>query len=541
MSARTPDMGWIGLGTTQAGLPPALYGSKASELAGMTALGLPVPPAFVLPTTLCGPILSAGDEPAGALRAGLAEGVARLEAATGRKLGDARAPLFVSVRSGAEQSMPGMLETVLDVGMNAVAVHGLIRATGNPRLAFDCWRRFIQTYAEVVGGLTLAPFDEALARMVQAEGVAHEGELDPEALERLVADFLAIAESEDVAPPPDPIEQLFAAARAVYLSWRSPKAETYRRLNGLEHLQGTAVVVQAMVFGNAGGASGSGVAFSRDPATGAKGLYADFLFDAQGEDVVSGRRTPIDLARLRERLPEAAARLADSAATLERARRDMQDIEFTVEDGRLFLLQTRAAKRTPRAALRIAVDLVAEGLIERDEALRRVAAIDPATVGETSFVGEAPTLAQALAAAPGVACGRACFSSAQAEDAVRRGDKAILIRRDASTEDIAGFAAADGILTAVGGRTSHAAVVARQMGKVCLVGCGALAVDADETRATLAGEVLRQGDWIALYGAAGGVSLGRRDIAFALAPDSRTILEWRAATGSQGAGAAIKS
>jgi pyruvate,orthophosphate dikinase len=529
MSAPKIQLGWIGLddggGSRQAELPAALYGSKASELAGMTALGLPVPPAFVLPTALCRPILSGDENAQNVLREGLAKGVARLEAATGRKLGDARAPLLVSVRSGAEHSMPGMLETVLDVGMNAISVHGLIRATGNPRLAFDSWRRFIQAYAEVVGGMEIAPFDQALARMIEAEGVAHEGELDPEALERLAAAFLALA--EDAGPPSDPMAQLFGAARAVYLSWRGSRAETYRRMNGLDHLLGTAVTVQAMVFGNAGGASGSGVAFSRDPATGAKTFYADFLFDAQGEDVVSGRRTPLDAAQLRDRLPDAARQLAASAETLEMARRDMQDIEFTIENGKLFLLQTRSAKRTPRAALKIAVDLVAEGLIDRAEALRRVATIDVAKVGETSFVETAPAVARAVVAAPGVACGRACFTGAQAEELARRGEKAILIRRDTSTEDVAGFAAADGVLTAIGGRTSHAAVVARQMGKVCLVGCAALAIDADERGATIGGQVLRQGDWIALDGASGEITLGRRQIAFELAPESKTILEWR--------------
>jgi pyruvate,orthophosphate dikinase len=322
------------------------------------------------------------------------------------------------------------------------------------------------------------------------------------------------------------MEQLFDAARAVYLSWRSQRAEAYRRINRLDHLLGTAVAVQTMVFGNAGGGSGSGVAFSRDPATGAKALYADFLFDAQGEDVVSGRRTPMNVAQLRERLPQAALQLAERAQTLEKARRDMQDIEFTIENGRFFLLQTRTGKRTPSAALKIAVDLVAEGLIDRAEALRRVNAIDPAKVGKTFFVEDAPALAHAVVAAPGVACGRACFTSAQAEEIMHRGEKAILIRRDTSTEDLVGFAAADGILTAIGGRTSHAAVVARQMGKVCLVGCAALAIEADERGARIDGQALQRGDWIALDGTSGEITLGRREIAFELAPQSKTILEW---------------
>ncbi len=527
MSSERIELGLIGLNGAQPELSAALYGSKAAELARMSALHLPVPPAFVLPTSLCAGVL-AGDEMAlVTLREGLVEGVERLEAATERRLGDARAPLFVSVRSGAEKSMPGMLETILDVGMNPVSVHGLIRAAGNPRLAFDCYRRFVQTYAEVVGGVEVRPFEAALARMMRAESAAHEGELDPEALERLTAEFLDLAETHDAAPPHDPMEQLFEAARAVYLSWRSPRAELYRRMNGLEALLGTAVTIQAMVFGNSGGGSGSGVAFSRDPATGAKKLYVDFLFDAQGEDVVSGRRTPIDAALLERRLPEVARQLAEGAETLEKARGDVQDIEFTVEDGALFFLQTRAAKRTPRAALAIAVDLVSEGLIDRAEALRRIADVDLTKAGIASFVQDAPSVAKAVAAAPGVACGRACFTSAQAEETARRGDKAILIRRDTSTEDVAGFAAADGVLTAIGGRTSHAAVVARQMGKVCLVGCGALTVDADKRGAVIGGRKLRQGDWIALDGASGEISLGQRDIVVASPKESAIIRKWR--------------
>ncbi|HUO54535.1 MAG TPA: pyruvate, phosphate dikinase [Rhodoblastus sp.] len=529
MTDEKPEPGLIGLGGKPA-LNPALYGNKAAELARMSALGLPVPPAFVLPTSLCAPILAGDAKALDAMRHALKEGVARLETATGRKLGDAREPLFVSVRSGAEKSMPGMLETILDVGMNGQSVHGLIRLTGNPRLAFDSRRRFIQTFAEVVSAMSPRAFEEALARMMRTEGAAHEGELDPEALERLAGEFLALAAAEDAAPPNDPLEQLFQAARAVYLSWESPRAELYRKMNGLQGLLGTAVTVQTMVFGNAGGASGSGVAFSRDPATGAKTLYVDFLFDAQGEDVVSGRRTPVDAALLQQRLPDAAKQLAAGAQTLEQDRRDAQDIEFTIEDDKLFFLQTRAAKRTPRAALKIAVDLADEGLIDKAEALRRVAEVDLAKAASASFVSPAPAVAKAIVAAPGVACGRACFTSAQAEEAARRGDKAILIRRDTSTEDVAGFAAAEGILTAIGGRTSHAAVVARQMGKACLVGCVMLAIDPDERGATLGRERLRQGDWIALDGVTGEISLGERAIATSEAPEAAILRQWRSET-----------
>ncbi|MCI4678378.1 pyruvate, phosphate dikinase [Rhodoblastus acidophilus] len=526
MKGETPELGLIGLGGNHE-LPPALYGSKAAELARMSALGLPVPPAFALSANLCAPILAGEKQAFDLLRAGLAEGVGLLESATGRRLGDAREPLFVSVRSGAEKSMPGMLETILDVGMNPTSAHGLIRATGNPRLAFDSHRRFIQIYAQVVGGMVAQPFEEALARMMRAEDAAHEGELDPEALERLAGEFLALAAAEEAAPPPDPVAQLFFAARAVYLSWQSPRAILYRKMNGLENLLGTAVTIQTMVFGNSGGASGSGVAFSRDPATGAKQLYADFLFDAQGEDVVSGRRTPVDAGALKRRLPEVAAQLAAGAETLEKDRRDVQDVEFTVENGKLFFLQTRSAKRTPRAALKIAVDLATEGLIDKSEALRRVTDVDLTKAGRAAFVQAAPAVARATVAAPGVACGRACFTSAQAEEVARRGEKAILIRRDTSTEDVAGFAAADGILTAIGGRTSHAAVVARQMGKACLVGCATLSIDPDDRAAALGEKRLRQGDWIALDGTTGEISLGQRDIAIAEAKESAILRHWR--------------
>ncbi|WP_294541290.1 PEP/pyruvate-binding domain-containing protein [uncultured Rhodoblastus sp.] len=517
----------IGFGNAPKTLSPALYGAKAAELARISALGLTVPPAFVLPTSLCAPTIAGDRQVLEILRKGLAAGAARLEAVTGRTLGDARAPLFVSVRSGAEKSMPGMLETILDVGMNPTSVHGLIRATGNPRLAFDSYRRFILSYVEVVGGLPLKPFDEALAAMIHAEGAAHEAELDSEALERLVGAFLEIAAAHDATPPRDPLEQLYEAARAVYLSWESPRAKEYRRLNALEGLLGTAVTVQAMVFGNSGGDSGSGVAFSRDPATGAKGLYVDFLADAQGEDVVSGRRTPADAALLARRMPQVARQLAEGVEALEKEGGDLQDVEFTVERGKLFFLQTRAAKRTPRAALKVAVDMVEEGRIDRPEALRRIAGIDLSKAGIATFVQEAPAVATATVAAPGVACGRACFTSAQAQDLARRGEPVILVRRDTSTEDVAGFSVADGVLTAIGGRTSHAAVIARQMGKVCLVGCRTLTIDAEEQGATLGGKTIRQGDWIALDGANGAISLGKRDIVMANAAESAIVEQWR--------------
>lgn len=520
-------LGLIGL-PGEVALSPRIYGNKAAELSHMSRLGLAVPPAFALPATLCAPFLAGEPGVEKTIRALLDEGVEKLQAATGRLLGDRRAPLLVSARSGAEKSMPGMLETILDLGLNRASLHGLIRHSGNPRLGFDCWRRFIQLYAEVVGGLAHTPFEAALARLQHGEGARDESELDPEALERLGEEFFALAAAQNAAPPEDPREQLFAASCAVLRSWTSPKARLYRQINHLEDLIGTAVTVQLMVFGNSGPRSGSGVAFSRDPATGEPQLYLDFLFDAQGEDVVSGRRSPVAAERLRERLPEVHQALAAGAEKLEAACADAQDIEFTVENKKLYFLQTRNAKRTPRAALKIAVDLAQSGAISRAEALARTADIDPAAAARQKFTESAPAIATAQIAAPGVACGRAAFTSREAENFAKAGEPAILIRRDTSTEDVAGFHAAVGILTAIGGRTSHAAVVARQLGKCCLVGCAALKIDADGRGATAGGARIAAGDFLALDGGSGEITLGRRAIAADPAPEAEILAQWRA-------------
>ncbi len=542
MSARNLEPVFIGSGGSGGSAGPILashVGSKAAELARLSALRLPVPPAFVLPTSLCAGVIAGDDEALKAMHKGVVAGIGWLEAASKRRLGDARSPLFVSVRSGAEKSMPGMLDTVLDVGMNALSVHGLIRMTGNPRMAFDSYRRFIQSYTEVVGGAAPGGFAKLLAEMIVAEGAANEEELDSEALERLTDEFLALAARLGRAPPFDPIDQIAEAAQAVYRSWESVRAKEYRRLNSLTGLAGTAVTVQAMAFGNSGGDSGAGVAFSRNPATGTKELYVDFLADAQGEDVVSGRRSPGDAALLHRRMPEVARQLEDGAHALEAACRDVQDIEFTVERGRLWFLQTRAAKRTPRASLKIAVDLVDEGIISRAEGLARVAEVDLAAARALRFSEPAAPAAKAAVASPGVACGRVCFTTEQAKETAARGEPAILVRRDTSTEDVAGFAVAEGILTAVGGRTAHAAVVARQMGKVCLVGCRALAIDERQGSAALDGETIREGDWIALDGGSGEISLGRRAIVAEDAPETATIRRWREEASASAAPAPI--
>jgi pyruvate,orthophosphate dikinase len=508
------DLFYIGAGEGGSSLDPELAGSKAANLSRMAALGLKVPPAFVVSTRLCEAI-NAGDSRAlELLRKMLTKGMSVLERAIGRVFGDARLPLLVSVRSGAARSMPGMLDTILNTGMTSKTVHGLIRLTGNPRLAWDCYRRFVQMYAEVVGGVQSEVFALKLAAAMQAEGAASEGELDPETLERLTAVFLDEAAKGLPGPiPSNPYQQLESAAIAVYRSWESDRAHEYRRLNRLEGLVGTAVTVQAMVFGNGGGRSGSGVAFTRNPATGAKGLYIDFLFDAQGEDVVSGRRKLSHPEYFKERLPGAASALEQGAARLEQDFADMQDIEFTVENGTLYFLQTRAAKRTPRAALRVLIDLVREGLIDEKEGARRAGEIDLNGAAITRFAGEAASVATGTPASAGVATGRAVFDSARAVELSKQDARAIiLIRPDTSTADIAGFAAAAGILTASGGRTAHAAVVARQLGKACVVGCPGLAVDAGGRQAKISGETIKEGDWISLDGETGDVFLGERHV-----------------------------
>ena len=513
MTGASDQLFLVGLGGPGGALSEELAGSKAAQLAQMSELGLPIPPAFVMPASLCCGVNRADEDALCALKSGLRVGIARLEEATGRRFGDSRAPLFVSVRSGAAKSMPGMLDTILNVGMNGVTVQGAVRLTGNPRLAWDCYRRFVQNYAQVVGGASGAEFARALGATLRAEQAESEDELDCEALERLTAQFINIAAGVcGRRPPEDPSDQLETAARAVYASWLGPRAREYRRLNRLEDLLGTAVTVQSMVLGNSGSRSGAGVAFSRNPGTGEKELYVDFLFDAQGEDVVSGRRTPGDAAMFARWLPDAAQELAVAARRLEQHFKDVQDIEFTVEEGRLYFLQTRAAKRTPRAALRIAVDMAREGLIAPAEALRRLEGVNLEQAGRATLRGLTAPLARATPASPGVAVGRIAFDGASAKRLSRDGGAAILVRREPSTEDIAGFDAADGILTIAGGRTAHAAVVARQLGKACLVGCRGLEIDQAGHRLTLAGQAFQEGDWLSIDGESGEIFAGRAEV-----------------------------
>jgi len=489
----------------------AEVGSKAWNLMRMARAGLPVPPGFVLPTAWCGTRNRREEMARGNV---LRQGIARLERATGLGFGSSRRPLLVSVRSGAAISMPGMMETVLDVGVNDETVEGLVRLTGNPSLAWDSYRRLIQGFAEVVQRLPTEPFDELIRDAVATEGAENEHTLDHRALRRLAGSMLVRFRELAGAPFPQiPADQLAQAIDAVFRSWDAVKAVEYRRLNHIDDAIGTAVTVQTMVFGNAGGMSGAGVGFTRDPATGEKALYLDFQFNGQGEDVVAGRLAIGGTDRLRLVLPAVWDQLEVICRQLEVTFSDVQDFEFTVQDGRLFLLQTRRAKRTPWAALKIAIDLVAEGLIQPKEALERLNGIDLNNVAR-SHLSLPPTapLARATVAGIGVVAGRIAFDPDAAKRFADGGDPTILVRRETMTADILGMAKAAGILTALGGRTSHAAVVARQLGKVCLVGCADLLIDPPGRTCRIGRHDFAEGDWLTLDGDQGAIYAGRLEV-----------------------------
>lgn len=519
--------------------PAEEIGAKAANLARMAALGLPVPPAFVLPVKLCADIIAGHGHATRHLRDGLKEGISFLESATGKRFGDRRQPLLVSVRSGAARSMPGMLDTVLNVGCTSDAVHGLIRATGRPRLAWDCRRRFLESFGETVLEFDEAAFAARISELVAAEHVGNDRELDSEALERLASREQALIEDRADGWLENAFAQLEAAAQAVYRSWMSERAQTYRSLQHLEALEGTAVTVQAMVFGNGGLASGAGVAFSRDPSTGARRPMIDLVLDAQGEDVVSGRRAPDTAEAIARELPKLESDLGDILRRLEHEFADVQDVEFTVENGRLWILQTRAAKRTPRAAARIAIDLVHEGLISKDEALERIVEIDLASLTETRLVSSGKPVTTGIGASGGIGIGRAAFCSKGAQRLSAAGEPVILLRPDTSTADVAGFALAAGIVTSVGARTSHAALVARQMGKPCVVGCRELKIDPVARQALLAGAMLAEGEWVTIEGDAGELYLGRCETV-ETRPEAEIaeIAAWQAQSGRNGRRAA---
>lgn len=490
---------------------PAELGAKAHNLLRMAGLGLAVPPAFVIPTDYCRRYESDPGATKDALRVTCPPALAELETATGRRFGDPHRPLLLSIRSGAPVSMPGMMETLLNIGLSDSTLAGLIRQTGNPRLAWDGYRRLIAGFGEVVAGIPAGAFEEELQR---ASSGHDERAFDFDQLRALARRYLEIyRDAAGTAFPQNPFEQLESAVAAVFASWRSAKAAEYRRLNRIAADIGTAVTAQAMVFGNSGGMSGAGVGFSRDPSTGAKELWVDFLFDAQGEDVVSGRRSAHGHASLEASLPAVWSELEHAVGRLEREFADMQDFEFTVQEGRLFLLQTRSGKRTQVAHARITLDLVEEGILKPAEAINRLRRIAPGSLGLTRIVsseGETRVpAARAAAASSGVAWGEIAFDEARARARRAAGIAVILVRRDAETADIAALEAAAGLLTQRGARTSHAAVIARQLGKVCLVGCEELVLD-DAARSLRIGDLhLAEGDLLTLDGNAGCVYAGR--------------------------------
>ena len=486
-------------------------GFKGYNLWRMERIGMPVPPAFTLGTAFCRDYIRLGEKPMPGLHDLLAARVRDLERASGLAFGSTRNPLLVSVRSGAPVSMPGMMETVLNVGLSDAVVPGLLRLTGNPRLVWDSYRRLVQSFGEVVHGISPADFDAAIVARQEEAGQASARDLDFQSLRRLTRDFLDVVERHARKPfPQSPLDQLEAAVIAVWASWNGTKAVDYRRIHGLSDDIGTAVTVQRMVYGNAGGTSGAGVAFTRDPASGEKALYLDFTFNVQGEDVVSGRRNASEGGRLATFLPNVHERIAKVAVLLEQEFGDMQEFEFTVQDATLHLLQTRSGKRTPWAALRIVIDALDEGLIDHDEARRRIAGIELGKVERLRIaeVGAARRLTHATSAGAGVAVGEIALDSERALAVMQVGRSPILVREGTLTDDITGIAAAAGVLTATGGRTSHAAVVARQLGKVCLVGCDALAIDLGGRRCAVAGEWFAEGDVLSLDGHHGDVYAG---------------------------------
>jgi len=506
-----------------------LLGGKGAGLAEMTELGLPVPAGFTITTEACREYMRARRFPEG-LEEEIQKHLRSLEHKTGRRFGDTEDPLLVSVRSGAAVSMPGMMETILNLGLNAEAVEGLARATGNRRFAFDSYRRLIQMYGEVVDGIDAHRFEHALGELKESRRAKQDVDLDADDLVELVEIFRGIYRDETGESfPQDPQAQLARAVRAVFESWDTPRAQVYRRAHDIPDDLGTAVNVVQMVFGNKGEDSGTGVAFTRDPSTGEQGLYGEFLANAQGEDVVAGIRTPEPLANMRDKLSDAFEQLLETMRMLEEHYRDMQDIEFTVEDGRLYLLQTRSAKRTAAAALKAAVDMADEGLISREEGVAR---IDPAQLDQLLHPmidphAEYEVAAKGLNASPGAACGAVVFEADAAEEKGKAGESVILVRWETTPDDIHGLIEAAGVLTAHGGMTSHAAVVARGMGKPCVAGCEDLSLDHGGKSARIGERELNEGDVITIDGGTGDVILGKVDlVAPQINEDFQTVLGW---------------
>ena len=490
-----------------------LLGGKGANLAEMTNLGMPVPQGFTITTEACIQYYEDGESIGVEVKNQIFEYVAKMEKICGKKFGDEKDPLLVSVRSGARASMPGMMDTVLNLGMNEKVAESLIRLTENPRFVYDSYRRFIQMFSDVVMELPKAEFEEILDQMKSQRKVQYDADLSADDMMELVGQFKAFyREKMGNVFPEDPKEQLMAAIQAVFRSWNNPRAISYRRMNDIPGSWGTAVNVQSMVYGNMGNDSGTGVAFTRNPATGEKKLFGEFLINAQGEDVVAGIRTPETIERLQEIMPSVYQEFSQIAAKLDAHYKDMQDMEFTIEKGKLYMLQTRNGKRTAHAGLRIAVDLVEEGTCTKEEAILKV---DPKyldTLLHPQFdpeeINKVQPVANGLAASPGAACGAVFFTADDATKAAKNGP-VLLVRVETSPEDIEGMNAAEGILTARGGMTSHAAVVARGMGKCCVSGCGALQIDYQKKQVTIDGHVVKEGEFLSIDGTSGNVYLGK--------------------------------
>ena len=487
-----------------------LLGGKGANLAEMTNLGLPVPQGFTITTEACTQYYEDGREINDEIKGQIDEYIVKMEEITGKKFGDLENPLLVSVRSGARASMPGMMDTILNLGLNEDVVNVIAEKSGNPRWAWDCYTRFIQMYSDVVMEVGKKYFEELIDKMKADRGVTQDVELTADDLKELANQFKAeYKEKIGTDFPTDPKEQLYGAIKAVFRSWDNPRANVYRRDNDIPYSWGTAVNVQSMAFGNMGDDCGTGVAFTRDPATGNKGLFGEFLTNAQGEDVVAGVRTPMKIAEMEEKFPEAFAQFKDVCEKLENHYRDMQDMEFTVEHGKLYMLQTRNGKRTAQAALKIACDLVDEGMRTEEEA---VLMIDPRNLDtllhpqfDVTALKNATPAGKGLGASPGAACGKVVFSADDAVAWAERGEKVVLVRLETSPEDITGMKAAQGILTVRGGMTSHAAVVARGMGKCCVSGCGDISMDEANKKFTLAGKEYTEGDAISIDGSTGNI------------------------------------
>ena len=485
-----------------------LLGGKGANLAEMTRIGLPVPQGFTISTEACTKYYEDGRTINDEIKAQIMDYVEKMELITGKKFGDLENPLLVSVRSGARASMPGMMDTILNLGLNEQVVEVMAAKSGNPRWAWDCYRRFIQMYSDVVMEVGKKYFEVLIDQMKERKGVTQDVELTAEDLKELAGQFKAEYKAKlGVDFPDDPKEQLMGAVKAVFRSWDNPRANVYRRENDIPYSWGTAVNVQSMAFGNMGDDCGTGVAFTRNPATGEKKLFGEFLTNAQGEDVVAGVRTPMPISEMAEKFPEAFAQFTQVCKILENHYHDMQDMEFTVEAGKLYMLQTRNGKRTAPAALKIACDLVDEGMIDEKQA---VAMIEPRTLDtllhpqfDAKALKAAKPVGRALAASPGAACGKIVFTAEDAKAWAERGEKVVLVRLETSPEDIEGMMSAQGILTVRGGMTSHAAVVARGMGRCCVSGCTEIAMDEENKKFTLAGKTYHEGDWLSLDGSTG--------------------------------------